>query len=384
MQIRLRPSGGRGEYELAGSHGAIRTADLYGLALWFDFGLELRVPLYATVDDHDGKPRIRLFDRSVHVHAARLLAAVLLLPEPTREIRKTGSTEYVDLRRCAYSSIAVDVVNRTSSSATLRPRIVLAVNAARESMRFDVLDRFEQVQRLWAGAAPASTAPQIALCEHHAACLQQPLNQKRVLLTSLKVIELLEAAGQSSTGFLTAPSEDGSSEPQFLTPAEDDPSNPIQVNREVRKRLVLQADRGVEGRRFSQMVNGAYGFRCAFTGLRLPPLAPGYLPGVDAAHIYPWSRFGSNEITNGICLSKHMHWAFDEGIVKLTCEPLVSTYFIELGTDVAQLAINSGLDLRPFQAFCGPIPDSYLPLNPSLRPSPKAIDLYNALMFPSL
>ena len=123
MQIRLRPSGGRGEYELAGSHGPVRGHELYGLELWFDFGLELRLPLYAIADVHDGKPRIRLGDPRTHIHAARLLAAVLLLPQPIREIRETAAGDQVDLNRCAYSEIGVNVVSRTQSSAVLRPSL---------------------------------------------------------------------------------------------------------------------------------------------------------------------------------------------------------------------------------------------------------------------
>lgn len=384
MQIRLRPSGGRGEYELAGSHGTIRVADLYGLQLWIDFGLELHLPLHATANIHDGKPRLRLDDQRADAHAARLVSAVLLLPEPVREIRKTGGAEKVDLQHCAYSAITVDVVNRTSSSATLRPKAIFAINASGASLGIDVLTRFEQVQRLWAIGSAAVTALDAAVCEHRAACIGHPLIHKQVLTAAGRVIELLGksgpfeqsdwAIGADRIGFEVAPS----------VPAEDDTSNPIHANREIRKRLAWRAERGFEGRRFKQMVNDAYGFRCAFTGLRLPSLQNGYSPGVDAAHIYPWSRFGSNEVTNGICLSRQMHWAFDEGILKLSVNGETPGYAVALGDGVARLATNSGFDLNPFASVCGPISEAHLPQNPSMRPSIKAIELYNALMFPSV
>ena len=121
MQIRLRPSGGRGEYELAGSHGTVRGSDLYGLKLAFDFGLDLRIPLHASADVHDGKPRIRLDDQHARAHAAKVIAALLLLPQPIREIRKTGGTSTaIDFQRSAYSSIVVDVVSKNATTAVLQ------------------------------------------------------------------------------------------------------------------------------------------------------------------------------------------------------------------------------------------------------------------------
>ena len=165
---------------------------------------------------------------------------------------------------------------------------------------------------------------------------------------------------------------------------EDDLSNPIQVNREIRKRLVWQADRGVEGRKFRLSVTGSYGFKCAFSGLRLPRLAVGFLPGVDAAHIFPWSQYGSNEVTNGLCLTKQMHWAFDEGVLRLTFDSQNSCYNLALGPEVAGLAKTANFDIEPFSAVCGRIAESNLPIDSSMRPSPIALDAYNALMFPSL
>lgn len=384
MQIRLRPSGGRGEYELAGSHGSVRGSDLYGHNLLIDFGITLRIPLFATADTHDGKPRIRLIDQRVHVHAARLIAAVLLLPEPIREIRKTPEAATVDLNHCAYSAITVDVVTKNSTDAILRPRTIVAINSAGSSLEIDVLNRFELVQRLWNVGGNAVTALDFALCEHREACFAEPFIQKNVLSATKKVIELLPTADQAQIDVLQGIDEYTVFAPQTVTQTEVDLSNPIQVNREIRKRLVWRAERGTEGRRFRLSVNSAYDFKCAFTGLRLPPLQRGYLPGVDAAHIYPWSRLGSNEVTNGICLSKQMHWAFDEGILKLTFERTLSIYRISLSDDVPQLAIAAKFDISPFVAVCGQIPQANLPLDPTQRPSATALDHYNALMFPLL
>lgn len=258
MQIRLRPSGGRGEYELAGSHGSVRGSDLYGLNLSIDFELMLRIPLFATADTHDGKPRIRLIDQRVHVHAARLIAAVLLLPEPIREIRKTPDTFDVDLNHCAYSAITVDVVSKTPTDAVLRPRTIIAINSAGSSLGIDVLTRFELVQRLWNAGSNAVTMLDFALCEHRTACFAEPFIHKNVLTAAKKVIELLPTADQLLNDVLHDIGANTVFSSHSIAPTEDDLSSPIQVNREIRKRLAWRAERGAEGRRFRRTVNATY------------------------------------------------------------------------------------------------------------------------------
>lgn len=384
MQVRLRPSGGRGEYELAGSHGPVRGADLYGLDLWIDVGLELRVPLFARAGIHDGKPRIRLDEQRLHVHVPQLIAAILLLPKPYREIRKTGNSIELDLKDCSYSSIAVDVVTKTASDAVLRPRSILAINAVNSTISIDVLARFQNVQSLWAISKAENTPLDLAVCAHRAACVASPFSHKNLLLAAKAVADLLGTRFSETQNLESI----GNEKPEFDSSAalqpEDDDSNPIQVNREIRKRLVWLAERGVEGRKFRQSVTDSYGFKCAFSGLRFPRLDSDYLPGVDAAHIYPWSQYGSNQITNGICLSKQMHWAFDEGVLRLTFDSQNSCYNLALGPEVAELAKTANFDIEPFSAVCGRIVESNLPIDPSERPSSKALDAYNALMFPSL
>ena len=385
MQIRLRPSGGRGEYELAGSHGSIRGSDLYGLEIWLDFGLNLRIPLHAIAAIHDGKPRIRLIDPQRHTHAARLISAVLLLPLPIREIRKTTASDTLDLKSCAFSSISVDVVTKTSSLVVLRPRIVVAINSLGATKAIDVIDRFEYVEALWDAASLASTELEVLLCQHRAECLALSSDHGKLLKTAIDVLRALDAVSPSTQ----LQDSDISRSVAGLfdlseSVNEDDSSSPIQVNREVRKRLILRAERGIEGRRFRNAVTTAYDFRCAFSGLRLPPLASGSSPGVDAAHIFPWSLRGSNQADNGLCLSKLMHWAFDEGVLRLTHQEEDGTLLIGLGSNVEKQAIEANFDLSHFAGVCGVIPESRLPQDPVLRPSKKAIAAYNALLFPPL
>ena len=231
MQIRLRPSGGRGEYELAGSHGKVRGSDLYGLELEFDFGLDLRIPLYATADVHDGKPRIRLDDPHTSSHAAKVIAALLLLPQPIREIRLTGGTALtVDFRRCAFSSIIVDVVSKSATKAVLRPRTIVVINGQGASATIDVLNRFEFIRRAWGGLPSASTLLLDAIAVHEASAHANLLDHKALIAAAGRVLTSPDAT------VLLAPDAvlPVSDADIVLTPApltEDDPSNPIDIER---------------------------------------------------------------------------------------------------------------------------------------------------------
>ncbi len=83
LYIAFRSSGGRGEYELAGSDGSTRAIDALGKQVELELGdLNcLRTGLEVTLQG--GKLRLRRTVRSsVQVH--RQLAAALLLPDPTR------------------------------------------------------------------------------------------------------------------------------------------------------------------------------------------------------------------------------------------------------------------------------------------------------------
>jgi hypothetical protein len=385
MQIRLRPSGGRGEYELAGSHGAVRGADLYGLDLVFEFGLDLRIPLYAIADVHDGKPRIRLSDPHSSSHAAKVIAALLLLPQPIREIRLTSGTDTdVDFGRCAYSSIVVDVVYKDTSKAILRPRTIVALNGLGAKETIDVLNRFEFIKSIWARNDFDSTEWLDAIANHQSVASAASIDHRTLIKAAEKVLVLPGALTLLNPRISLPPSEEAG----LITPSslsEDDPTSPIEVNREIRKKLAWRVERGAEGLQFRRAINGAYGYRCAFTGARLPPLDKGFLPGVDAAHIYPWSRNGTNDVTNGISLSKQMHWAFDEGILRLQYASLEdSTLLIDVPADIEKMVGIKGFDLDAFKAVCGPIPEQHLPFNRNQWPSRKSLDLYNELMFPLL
>lgn len=82
--------------------------------------------------------------------------------------------------------------------------------------------------------------------------------------------------------------------------------------RPVIERLVSRPYRDVA---FRRKVREAYDYRCAMSGLRLRN--GGGRPEVNAAHIRPVERQGSDAVRNGLALSGTLHWMFDRGLISV-------------------------------------------------------------------
>lgn len=67
---------------------------------------------------------------------------------------------------------------------------------------------------------------------------------------------------------------------------------------------------------FQVAIRRLYSNQCAICGLSLR--SPKGLLEVQAAHIYPKSEDGSDDVRNGICLCRMHHWALDEGWISIT------------------------------------------------------------------
>lgn len=87
---------------------------------------------------------------------------------------------------------------------------------------------------------------------------------------------------------------------------------PLIFERPVVERLQRRAYRDVA---FRRKVREAYNFRCAISGLRLRN--GGGRPEVQAAHIRPVEKQGSDSVRNGIALSGTLHWMFDRGLISV-------------------------------------------------------------------
>lgn len=89
-----------------------------------------------------------------------------------------------------------------------------------------------------------------------------------------------------------------------------------EIQAEYQRPIVQQLlDRPFRDAKFRQHVRKAYNRRNAFTGLRL--INGLGRPEVQAAHIKPVDKGGSDSIRNGIALSATAHWMFDRGLLSL-------------------------------------------------------------------
>lgn len=95
-----------------------------------------------------------------------------------------------------------------------------------------------------------------------------------------------------------------------VAPGFADPVAPFE--RSVVERLTRRPYRDVV---FRRLVREAYDFRCALSGLQLRN--GGGRPEVQAAHIRPVERQGSDHLGNGLALSGTLHWMFDRGLISV-------------------------------------------------------------------
>jgi hypothetical protein len=348
----------------------------------------------AIVTEKQGKPRIRLQEQQTTTHFYRLLAAVLLLPKPKRELKQTHGA--LLLRRDSYSmtAINVDVSAKTSSGVVLRPTDLLVENADNKKQQVSVVERMGRIFRLWAAASGQSTPFAALVLRHKEAIGDAAANHKTIedaadeiasaLHTDADPLPLAERA-MGLVPIITRPVTErtAAEEPLVSLFAEDDHRTPMEARVERVKQWRQLAVRGADGAKFRQSVRQVYGARCLFSGQRLPKTEVTETAGVDAAHILPWSRYDVNSVTNGICLDKLCHWGFDEGVVRLSFDRSASTYMVDVPGQMKAAAKKAGLDLEYFRRLAGPVPASRLPADRAHWPHPEYLEELNKFMFGS-
>ncbi len=96
---------------------------------------------------------------------------------------------------------------------------------------------------------------------------------------------------------------------------------------------------------FRRKVREAYDFRCAMSGLRLRN--GGGRPEVQAAHIIPVERQGSDSVRNGLALSGTLHWMFDRGLLSVAEDLTILVSRNKVPSEVVDRLIAPGGKLRP-------------------------------------
>lgn len=382
MRIALRPSGGRGDYELAGSFNAISATDLLEKEFYYQITPDHIIEGKAQTHRLSGKPRIRPTSNGEHPYI--VISSLLLLPTPRRELIKTGNSELFELTKQNYTlaGIDVEIVSNDSTSVVLAPTVLWARNQS-SYLKLDYDERIAIIATLWSAAAILKDEISSLLISHQIAAINSDHTELKRLAREilkyfpidtdiiphlLKHFELPPAAGFSYSGIKGEDTEFAS---------EDDSSSKIELNRERIKKWRLQSDRGPGAREFSSNVRLSYNYRCLFSGERFPKLDPLSSAGVDGAHILPWASHQINTVENGLCLCKQCHWAFDNGLLKLDFDDKTNDYLLSIPDDVRSAATTEGFDLDSFERNLGVIDKSRLPTSRMLWPSPKNINELN-------
>lgn len=145
----------------------------------------------------------------------------------------------------------------------------------------------------------------------------------------------------------------------------------------------MAATRGPECVRFRRQVRDAYHSTCLVCGLHLPQVWDGGQAGVDSAHILPDSEFDINHVSNGVCLCKLHHWAFDEGLIEIRYDAATG-YSIAIPDEARAQADGPPrrIDVGFLLSHLGPIPPARLPTNPAARPNQACLQRLHELLYP--
>jgi hypothetical protein len=383
MRIALRPSGGRGDYELAGSDNGVNASDLLEKQFYYQITPSLTIDGKAKAHRLDGKTRIRPQGDGKHPYV--VVYSLLLLPPPRRELVKTASTPLTTLTRQQYILywIDVDLIEKDTGKVVFAPTNVWAKNQG-GLLKVDFAERLAVVSTLWAAAVHnksnlgkmvlkhrnAAIASDHTGIQKAAAEIQKLFNSENDVLPL--ILNEFNLPGYSNIAYTEI--TDGTDEYEF----EENNTPPQDALRNRIRKWRMQADRGPGARRFSMEVREAYDYRCLFSGERFPKLEQLDSAGVDGAHILPWSTHGLNSIENGLCLCKQCHWGFDNGLLMLDFDEQSNSYLLSIPNNIKSAANKENFDLDHFQKNAGAIDKSRLPKDHALWPSPKFIHELNA------
>lgn len=96
---------------------------------------------------------------------------------------------------------------------------------------------------------------------------------------------------------------------------------------------------------FRNKIKEIYDNQCAVCGKRR--FTPANYPEVEASHIYPKEKNGSDDLRNGIALCKLHHWAFDNGLLAITNDYQVLVRDeIKSNTDYEEIYMYEGKEIQ--------------------------------------
>jgi len=389
MRIALRTSGGRGEYEIAGTQGTIRTHDVLNRHIVLEMLPKHRVYTGNYIRYAQGKPRIRLGDQKLNSHIYLILASLLLLPKPKRQISTTPAGKLEICRdKFSITSIVFDIIELKNDELVITPTQVILSNSSSNCMRLDVTERMYLIMSVWEAVTRKSTSTAYWFLKHKnafdAANVCDILNACEQLLLCHSINQC-DPLLQYEVNMTNPSHQNNCSWMGVHIVTKDEAKVLGEISLENFRELACNriktwrylALRGAQGVKFSRDVKAAYNNTCLFTGIHLPKTELGP-SGVDAAHILPWARYDINKISNGLCLSKLCHWAFDNRILVLDFNNRTNNYVLSISPIALQVEAKKQIDLTPFHSILGVIPNSLLPKEKANWPDLSFLRAYNA------
>ena len=388
MRISRRSSGGRGEYEISESAHGVTPTDLLNRRLILDFGGGIVVDTNSALRHRSGKFRVRLL-APTEMHPHRQVVAALMMPRTIREDKHWGRGAPV-MRTGQYSidHIPIERAHVTAAAARLEVGDLVLRNRSYDAEQLTLATRLAQVRALWVDADKFPDNVK-TLIERHKALVTSggaiPSVAERI------IAELQEIVTQAREEFgieYRSQAEDvvphlleslkwAEATPQKPQPVDDVPPEEVDIRRRTIKDWKRWASyRGAKSAKFRQKVRKAYNSTCLVCGLHLPPTPLNSVAGVDAAHILPWADYDLDEISNGVCLCKHHHWAFDEGLILITHDG--QQYHVEVPEDiVTEIQQHSAaFSINELLSHAGQIPANRLPTNTADRPRPQFLRMF--------
>lgn len=388
MRIALRTGGGRGVYELAGSHGKFKASDFFEKELFYEITPELILPGRARADKRQGKPRIKLDDLKRTTHLYRLISGILFLPKPKREFKTTSGKVLVKFNCYSITVIKIDVSFFDDKKVIVRPTDVILANSEGLEKRVSFIDRMSRIMNIWKKADSGDSAIHSLVRDHKKSIYRDDVNFMEVEKSCLKMIKHIGTDYdplkiiESSLGISYDYESEETNETVIGSSFGLDDNNSTEISKvESIKKWRKMAVRGSDASKFRSIIRDAYDDTCIFTGQRLNKLESIASAGVDAAHILPWSSFNINSVDNGICINKLCHWAFDSGLMRLDFDESNSKYLLSIPEKVRLEAENSRFDLDYFLKIEGVIPEGRFPSSREHWPNPNYLKEFNKIMY---
>jgi len=372
---------GRGEYEIVGSLAGYTAASLEGWTIQLYWPDDKVRETDLGVDSKNGKPRLRsLRDRGHEFQIGRMVAAMLMLPDPTRDWQNIPATIPFPLEK-KYLITRIGFSPETEFTGiqdivTVHPNFVELSDGQHQEI-IGVNSRVVRIQKVYANVDRLPDDLRDTVLDHRDYMISgSPVDVRLTAIvhniqTALHTVDSqVNAEADPLPGLEMLLNIERDTAPDLPPPnliGEELPD----IRRRAGEQYRLAKSRGVEGQRFRELVVKAYDYKCAFCGARLGGVE-GIRSGVDAAHILPWGKYdvrGVNAVVTGIGLCKLHHWAFDEGIYLPVFE--AGQYVLAFSSLAEEFDTYS---LSRLGTNHSAIQRSWLPKDQGLWPSPELLN----------